>query len=435
MENNLNTLIWFRNDLRITDHEALFTAEKLKHNVLLTYIIDPREYEITPLGFPKTGEIRKQFIAESVIDLQNSLRTIGLELQIYNGKPEDVIPEIAAKYQIKTVFTHTENAWNEQQIENKLQQKLATQNVSLQLFHGATLLHPQDLPFEIYDLPDIFTNFRKLVEKKFFVRETFKKPKQIKGIITESFSKEAVHQLFSTTQPSIDSRAVLQFVGGESEAHKRVEKYFWKQDLLQAYKETRNGLIGADYSSKFSPWLAIGAISPRTIYEEVKKYEAERVSNQSTYWLVFELLWRDYFQFVMMKFGKKLFLKYGIRGIKTDKKRSNYMRAFEKWVNGNSGNSFIDANMLELKLTGFMSNRGRQNVASYLLNDLHIDWRMGAQYFESQLIDYDVCSNWGNWAYIAGVGNDPRENRYFNIQKQAEMYDAQGLYQSLWLEF
>jgi len=110
------------------------------------------------------------------------------------------------------------------------------------------------------------------------------------------------------------------------------------------------------------------------------------------------------------------------------------MRAFEKWVNGNSGNSFIDANMLELKLTGFMSNRGRQNVASYLVNDLHFDWRMGAMYFESQLIDYDVCSNWGNWAYIAGVGNDPRENRYFNIQKQAEMYDAQGLYQKLWLE-
>ena len=434
MENNTNALIWFRNDLRITDHEPLFTAEKSGHNVLPVYIIDPREYEILPLGFPKTGEIRKQFIAESVIDLKNSLRTIGLELQIYKGKPEDVIPELAAKSQIKSVLAFAGYAWNEQQIETNLLQKLASQDVSLQLFHGATLLHPKDLPFEINELPDIFTNFRKLVEKKFIVRETFKKPKQINGIVTDSFSKEAIHQLFFTTQPEIDDRAVMQFVGGENEANKRVENYFWKQDLLQVYKETRNGLIGVDYSSKFSPWLAVGAISPRTIYEEVKKYEAERVANQSTYWLVFELLWRDYFQFVMMKFGKKLFFKYGIRGAKTDKKGSNYLRAFEKWVNGNSGNSFIDANMLELKLTGFMSNRGRQNVASYLVNDLHIDWRMGAMYFESQLIDYDVCSNWGNWAYIGGVGNDPRENRYFNIQKQAEMYDAQGLYQKLWLE-
>lgn len=435
MENNTNTLIWFRNDLRITDHEPLFTAEKLGHNVLPVYIIDPREYEITPIGFPKTGEFRKQFIAESVIDLQNSLSTIGLELQIYRGNPEDVIPELAAKYQIKTVFAHAENALNEQQVETKLQQKLANQNVSLQLFHGATLLHPNDLPFEINELPDIFTNFRKLVEKQFIVRETFKKPKQINRIITERFSKDLILKLFSTTQPNIDKRAVLQFCGGENAATERLNDYFWKQDLLKIYKETRNGLIGADYSSKFSPWLAVGAISPRTIYEALKKYEAERVANQSTYWLVFELLWRDYFQFVMMKFGRKLFLKNGIRGINSNKNADPNSALFENWKEGNSGNSFIDANMRELKSTGFMSNRGRQNVASFLVNDLHIDWRMGAMYFESQLIDYDVCSNWGNWAYIAGVGNDPRENRYFNIQKQAETYDSQGLYQELWSAF
>jgi deoxyribodipyrimidine photo-lyase len=89
--------------------------------------------------------------------------------------------------------------------------------------------------------------------------------------------------------------------------------------------------------------------------------------------------------------------------------------------------------MKELKLTGFMSNRGRQNVASYLCNDLNIDWRFGASYFEQQLIDYDVCSNWGNWAYLAGVGNDPRGKRYFNIEKQASDYDKNFLYRNLWL--
>jgi hypothetical protein len=97
-------------------------------------------------------------------------------------------------------------------------------------------------------------------------------------------------------------------------------------------------------------------------------------------------------------------------------------------------NDFIDANMLELKHTGFMSNRGRQNVASYLCNDLKLDWRLGAAYFEQQLIDYDVCSNWGNWAYLAGVGNDPRGNRYFNIEKQASDYDKNGDYRNLWLQ-
>jgi deoxyribodipyrimidine photo-lyase len=107
---------------------------------------------------------------------------------------------------------------------------------------------------------------------------------------------------------------------------------------------------------------------------------------------------------------------------------------FEKWKNGNTGIDFVDANMIELKLTGFMSNRGRQNVASYLCHNLKLDWRYGAAYFEEQLIDYDVCSNWGNWMYVAGVGNDPRENRVFNMEKQAAMYDHDQSYRNLWLQ-
>ncbi|WP_370576763.1 FAD-binding domain-containing protein [Pedobacter sp. N36a] len=103
-------------------------------------------------------------------------------------------------------------------------------------------------------------------------------------------------------------------------------------------------------------------------------------------------------------------------------------------MNGTTGVPFIDANMIELKLTGFMSNRGRQNVASYFCNDLCLDWRYGAAYFEQQLIDYDVCNNWGNWAYLAGVGNDPRTNRYFNIDKQSATYDPDLVFQQLWLE-
>jgi deoxyribodipyrimidine photo-lyase len=122
-------------------------------------------------------------------------------------------------------------------------------------------------------------------------------------------------------------------------------------------------------------------------------------------------------------------------GIKDDESKTykHYPALFEKWINGQTGNDFIDANMLELKLSGFMSNRGRQNVASYLCHNLKLDWRYGASYFEQQLIDYDVCSNWGNWAYIAGVGNDPRENRVFNIEKQANDYDKNKLFRNLWL--
>ena len=134
----------------------------------------------------------------------------------------------------------------------------------------------------------------------------------------------------------------------------------------------------------------------------------------------------------MKKYGNKLFRLSGLKG-KITLPVMRDENVLQSWINGETGNDFIDANMLELRNTGFMSNRGRQNVASYFCHDLKQDWRIGAAYFEHQLIDYDVSSNWGNWAYIAGVGNDPRPNRYFNIDKQANDYDADKSYRKLWI--
>jgi len=202
---------------------------------------------------------------------------------------------------------------------------------------------------------------------------------------------------------------------------------------LSIYKETRNGMVGANYSSKFSAWLAIGSISPRYIYQEIRKYESENGANESTYWLIFELLWRDFFRFMFKKHQTKFFL---YSGIKTENKNSKSLneKLLSQWVNGTTPSDFINANMIELQKTGFMSNRGRQNVASYFCNELNMDWRFGAAYFEEALIDYDVCSNWGNWAYLAGVGNDPRTHRFFNIEKQANDYDKNKAFRNLWLE-
>jgi deoxyribodipyrimidine photo-lyase len=132
----------------------------------------------------------------------------------------------------------------------------------------------------------------------------------------------------------------------------------------------------------------------------------------------------------MKKHKAKFFLKGGIQA--RAPKTHEDAKALDRWINGKTGVDFVDANMNELRLTGFMSNRGRQNVASYLCNDLQLDWRYGAAYFEQELIDYDVASNWGNWAYLAGVGNDPRGNRYFDIPKQARQYDSDGEYRRLW---
>eukprot|EP00798_Chlamydomonas_sp_ICE-L_P024755 gene24755-10394_t len=143
--------------------------------------------------------------------------------------------------------------------------------------------------------------------------------------------------------------------------------------------------------------LAIGCLSPRRVYHEIKKYEDQRKSNKSTYWVIFELIWRDFY----------------------------------RWANGTTGMPLVDANMRELAATGFMSNRGRQNVASYLVLDLGVDWRKGADIFESLLLDYDVASNWGNWVAAAGLTGG-RVNK-FNITKQAKDYDISGDYVRTWI--
>jgi deoxyribodipyrimidine photo-lyase len=145
---------------------------------------------------------------------------------------------------------------------------------------------------------------------------------------------------------------------------------------------------------------------------------------------VFELLWRDYFRFAAKKYGRSIFYSSGLPGKKGPTPRES--EGFMKWCMGQTGNSFVDANMREMLHTGYMSNRGRQNVASYLCHDQRVDWTWGAAWFESRLIDYDVSSNWLNWSYVAGVGLDPRPNRYFHVEAQAQRYDPAGTYRQLW---
>ena len=429
----MNTLLWFRNDLRLHDNEALHIALEQAETLLPVYIFDPRQFGLTPeTGFPKTGPYRLRFLLDSLADLRSNLKKLGSDLIIMSGKPEEVIPELCKKLEIGLVSYHEEATFEETQVEDALDDALEALGVEVDSAWGATLYHVDDLPMDIEKLPDVFTAFRKKAEKFSQVRALFETPASLPPLPAgQPEAGDFPDSDFFGIEPDVpSSKAVLPFTGGETEALKRLETYFWKQDLLKKYKETRNGMLGADYSSKFSPWLANGTISPRYIYFEVQRYEKVRKKNDSTYWLVFELIWRDYFRFIALKHGRKLFWRTGIKGKRYEWSRDT--AAFQKWANAETGIPMIDANKRELNETGFMSNRGRQNVASFLAKCLNIDWRWGAEYFESLLLDYDVCSNWGNWAYNSGVGNDPRD-RYFNIVGQGKRYDAKGDYIRHWL--
>ena len=424
-------IVWFKTDLRILDNEVLVKAIAQNDQVIPVYCFDDSHFETTVYGFKKTGSFRTQFLLESLKDLDNNLRKLGSGLVILKGKPEIEILKIVQEYKGKKVFAKREVAFEEKQTEKSVQAALFKLRCELETFSTSTLYHAEDLPFSIKNIPDVFTNFRKKTEKESKIRGSFDKPEKMNSPEIPEMKLPTLQDLGLVFSP-IDSRAAIQFKGGETEAMNRLNHYFYQTKKLSTYKETRNGMIGADYSSKFSAWLAMGCISPRFIYEEIRQYEKQFGANESTYWLVFELLWRDFFRFMFKKHQTKFFLYSGIKSDKINSKSLNE-KLLSQWISGKTNSDFINANMLELKQTGFMSNRGRQNVASYFCNELNMDWRLGAAYFEEQLIDYDVCSNWGNWAYLAGVGNDPRGHRYFNIEKQANDYDKKMEFRKLWL--
>ncbi|WP_370214695.1 DASH family cryptochrome [Mesoflavibacter profundi] len=432
MQKKQNTsLVWFRNDLRLQDNTSLANAIKSNNRVIALYCFDPRQFEVDQLGFKKTEKYRAKFLIETVTDLKSNLAQLNIPLFIYTIKPENCIPDLVENYKVNHIFLQEEWTQEEVDVFNKVKKKLP-EHVHISTSYNQFLYHPEDIPFSVEQLPKVFTEFRKACEKQSTIRPETSFP-------NEKVNEDTIEN--PTTIPSLSDLGIddfevhpnsaFSFKGGETEALKRLEDYFFNTKKLGVYKKTRNGLIGKDFSSKFSPWLANGSISAKHIYYQVKQFEKTHFKNDSTYWLIFELIWRDYFKYVSLKFGNQIFKIDGI--LNKDYDWSKNQQKINDWINGKTSEPFVNANMIELKKTGWMSNRGRQNVASYFAKSMELDWRIGAAYFESLLLDYDVHSNYGNWMYVAGVGNDPRD-RKFNVRLQADRYDSNGKYQRLWLQ-
>lgn len=424
-------IVWFKTDLRLHDNETLAAAVAENDIVLPVYCFDVRDYQLSPYGFQKTGTLRTQYLLQALYNLDDNLRQAGSGLLVVMGSTATELKKLVEQYNINSIYTAQEVAHDELARLKEVEDSIKPLHCTITLFSTASLYHPSDIPFIPQHTPDVFTAFRHKAEATCSVRKLVEKPVKISSPAIPALSLPHLQEL-NLTPITIDERAPLVQEGGESPAIQRMMYYFGESKLVSTYKQTRNQLLGSDYSTRFSAALAHGCLSPRYIYHSLKQYEQNNGATESSYWVVFELLWREYFRLMMSKYGTRYFSKQGISS-SNNRYISDDTEALQKWINGKTGVGFVDANMLELKLTGHMSNRGRQNVASYLCNDLHLDWRLGAAYFQQQLIDYDVCSNWCNWAYIAGTGNDPRTNRYFNIEKQAAQYDPGNHYQKLWL--
>ncbi|TVZ52837.1 DASH family cryptochrome [Dokdonia sp. Hel_I_53] len=424
-------LVWFRNNLRVQDNTALTKAVASGNRVMAVYFFDPRHFEKGEFGFKKTEKFRAQFLIETVRDLQKNLRALNISLLVLHDKPEHNFETLCENYGVTEIHSQKEWTSEENDVTNAVDSSL--KNIKHSTYYDQFLYHPEDIPYaDFNDIPKVFTVFRKKCEKQSSVRKIQEEltPLSRENMVSITTRIPSLSDLgFEEFQK--DNRSAFPWEGGEQAAWSRVEEYFWQSKNLKTYKKTRNGLVGQDYSSKLSAWLANGAISARQLFWEVQRFEEEVEKNESTYWLIFELIWRDFFKYVSLKHGNAIFKRNGI--LDKDYHWKSEGNTINSWINGATEYDFVNANMIELRESGWMSNRGRQNVASYFAKEKEQDWRIGAAYFESVLIDYDVHSNYCNWMYNAGVGNDPRD-RKFNIKSQQDRYDENGKFVQRWLQ-
>ena len=428
-----SVLFWFRNDLRMHDQPALAAAVAAAGtgHLLPVFCLPPTD-QATAWGFQRVGERRQQALAQCLRDLTAQLAALGCPLLLCHGPAATTLPALAAALAIDRVVCE-DIAAPEEQAEVAA---LRAAGLAVTTVWQSSLFDPARLPWPVAELPASFTPFRQKLERagaqpvaplaaparlpSWPPAATI--PAHLRADLAGALADAAVDARSSLIAGAVSVN------GGETAGLAQLARYL-DGPLPATYKETRNQLSGFDYSSKWSVWLASGAVSARRVVAELRQYEAQHGANDGSYWLWFELLWREYFRLLHLQYGRAL---YRARGLNRETPVSHNRQGFARWCEGRTGEGLVDAAMRELAATGYLSNRLRQVVASYLIYDLGGDWRAGAAWFESQLIDYDVYSNQGNWLYIAGRGTDPRGGRRFNVTKQTADHDKNGAYRRLW---
>ncbi|KAI4287211.1 MAG: hypothetical protein L6R35_003531 [Caloplaca aegaea] len=479
-----------RRDLRIADNPILNEIAKVNQHsqrpfthVLPVYVFAAQQIEVSGFlspdserspfpqtrsrsgGFWRCGPHRAKFLGESVWEVKKGLNSIGSGLEIRVGMAGEIVKDLLDAYSksgtdVAGVWMTDEEGVEEKQEERDVRKVAEDAQTEFRLWIDEK--YYVDDPKQ---LPDVFTTYRKQIEP---LREAprcplpvpksllplpktippqpapFSIPETLDNIIT-SLTKPLEPGLGLLNPPKWPpgAQSAHPFHGGENTGHARI-KHLITSGNINTYKDTRNGMLGLDFSTKLSAWLALGCITARQVHGYLLAFEEGKSDlgkgmrgygkgeNKGTAAVRFELLWRDYFRLATRKFGPQLFR---IEGFKNDasypwkypQKDKKVQHTVTRFLEGKTGNGFIDASMRELFLTGYTSNRLRQNVASFLAKHLGIDWRIGAEWYESLLCDYDLSSNWGNWQYNAGVGNDPREARVFNPVKQAFDYDPHAV--------
>jgi len=396
------SVVLFNRDLRVHDHPALAAAAKAER-VMPLFVLDERL-----LGSRFAAPNRVAFMLEALHDLDGSLRKAGGRLFVRRGDP--VREAIAVARECGATALHVSADWSAyaREREERLARACEEERIGFTAHPGVTVVPPGEVTPGSGDHFKVFTPFHRAWSQIPW-RKGHGAPRKLSVP-----SKLAAGRL-----PALDSLvdgrpSPKRMPGGETEGRKLMRTFL--RDGLGSYEYGHDDLAG-DRTSRLSAYIRWGCVSPLELAHE----SGERRGGAA---FVRQLCWRDFHHQVLAATPSLPHRDYRRRGDRWSRSK----RAFEAWREGRTGYPLVDAGMRQLAEEGYMHNRARMTVASFLCKDLYVDWRPGAWHFWDLLTDGEIANNAGNWQWVAGTGNDTRPNRVLNPVRQAERFDPHGLY-------
>lgn len=396
-------IFWFRRDLRLDDNCALFHALNSDKKVLPIFIFDKEILHKLP-----KNDARVTFIHQELEKINHQLKKTGNSLDVHFGNPVEIFNFLSQKFVIETVYTNHD--YEPYAIKRDLEIKnfLSTKNIDFRTYKDQVIFERNEIikkdgtPYKVY------TPYSKKWLEAFHFKGVKHYPSEEK---LSNLIKHQKHQFLSLED--------IGFV----KSSKKVDAYDISSDVMEAYEETRN-FPAKDSTSKLGTHLRFGTVSIRKIVQKASK------SNNLTF--LKELIWREFFMQILWHFPNTT--KNSFKPKYDRILWRNNEQEFEAWRNGKTGYPLVDAGMRELNQTGFMHNRIRMLVGSFLCKHLLIDWKWGEAYFAEKLHDYEQSSNVGNWQWVAGCGVDAAPYfRIFNPTTQIKKFDKELKYIKKWV--
>jgi deoxyribodipyrimidine photo-lyase len=416
-------LLWFRHDLRLTDHAALDTAVRAQVPVIPVFILDDDAEGDWPYG-----SATKAWLHHSLQSLSRSLTEIGSRLLVFAGRTEEVLTQLASATGADRVLCQRRYEPAARDVEQRLSVKLAKQGISLEVHGGRLLFEPAEVQNKQGKPFQVFTPFWKHCQTRPAPEKPLKKPSRLRS---PDDWPNAMDLGDLQLRPSIpwDAGFFEVWTPGEAGAAERLATL---KRTVSDYKTGRNQ-PGQNGTSRLSPHLHFGEISPRQVWHAVHEWMASGIAEgASALTFLSEIGWREFAHHVLwhFPFTPKACLREDFRRFpwKTSAK------ALEAWQHGKTGYPIVDAGMRELWHTGWMHNRVRMIVGSFLTKDLMLNWAEGAKWFWDTLVDADLAQNTLNWQWVGGCGADAAPYfRVFNPVLQGKKFDPHGDYVRRWI--